>query len=586
MSVPASMTVPVIRSVEDLERLHFGHAAESEAKLVSTLTESGLVEPEALDRALAYRHANGTSLLQAIDDLGVLDTSHRPAVIASKLGIPVARIEEFTVEPAVLKAIPVQVALKHRVFPLARHDGNLVVVVSDPADLEAVNTITFAVGQRVELVVAPLEDINRLIDRHFLILEEQNLIAEIGDDAREIRPQKPAEEHLHDIEKRAQEKPVVRLVDAIIRRAVRMRASDINIRPTEHGAEVYYRIDGEMVWQRLLTPDLTAPIVCRIKIMAGMNIAERRLPQDGHAGLVEAGQAVDLRVSVIPMVTGESVVIRVLDKSQGLIGLEQLGIAAEDMRRLERILQHSYGIFLVTGPTGSGKSTTLYAVINERLKNNPHIITVEDPVEYHISGVEQIQIKPTIGYTFAEALRHILRHDPDEILIGEMRDFETSEIAIKAALTGHFVMSTLHTNDAASAITRLQDMGLESYLVSSTVVGIMAQRLVRRICSACRTEDTGSAELRDYFGLPAGETFYRGAGCGKCFDTGYKGRAMVGEIIEVTSALREMITRKPGAEEIRTLAIREGMTPLTQNALAMARAGITTLDEVFSVKLE
>ena len=587
MTGPASMTVPVIRSVEDLERLRFGHAAESEAKLVSTLSGSGLVEPEALDRALAYRQNNGTSLLQAIDDLGVLDTSHRPAVVASKLGIPVARIEEFTVEPAVLKAIPVQVALKHRVFPLARHNGNLVVAVSDPADLEAVNTITFAVGQRVELVVAPLEDINRLIDRHFLILEEQNLIAEIGDDARAIVPQaKPAEEHLHDIEKRAQEKPVVRLVDAIIRRAVRLRASDINIRPTEHGAEVYYRIDGEMVWQRLLTPDLTAPIVCRIKIMAGMNIAERRLPQDGHAGLVEAGQAVDLRVSVIPMVTGESVVIRVLDKSQGLIGLEQLGIAVEDMRRLKRILQHSYGIFLVTGPTGSGKSTTLYAVINERLKNNPHIITVEDPVEYHIAGVEQIQIKPMIGYTFAEALRHILRHDPDEILIGEMRDFETSEIAIKAALTGHFVMSTLHTNDAASAITRLQDMGLESYLVSSTVVGIMAQRLVRCICKECRTEDAGSAELRDYFGVAAHETFYRGAGCGKCFDTGYKGRAMVGEIIEVTSSLRELITRKPGAEEIRTLAIREGMTPLTQNALAMARAGVTTLEEVFSVKLE
>ncbi len=282
------MTVPVIRSIEDLNSLKFGHVAATEAGLVSTLADSGLIEPEALDRALAYRQKNGTSLLQAIDSLGVLDTTQRPAIVASKLGIPVARIDEFTVEPAVLKMIPVQVALKHRVFPLARHNGNLVVAVSDPSNLEAINTITFAVGQRVELVVAPLEDINRLIDRHFLVLEEQNLIAEIGD-GDILPPHTQAGEQQQDIEKRAQEKPVVRLVDAIIRRGVRMRASDINVRPTEHGAEVFYRIDGEMVWQRMLTPDLAAPIVCRIKIMSGMNIAERRLPQDGH--VKRAGRA-------------------------------------------------------------------------------------------------------------------------------------------------------------------------------------------------------------------------------------------------------------------------------------------------------
>jgi type IV pilus assembly protein PilB len=320
--------------------------------------------------------------------------------------------------------------------------------------------------------------------------------------------------------------------------------------------------------------------------MSGMNIAEHRLPQDGHASMLEGAQMYDLRVSAIPVVTGESVVIRVLNRNAANVKLEQLGIGGTDKERLARILDHTYGIFLVTGPTGSGKSTTLYAVINKRLEANPHVITVEDPVEYRMENVEQIQIKPQIGYTFAVALRHILRHDPDEILIGEMRDFETCEIAVKAALTGHFVMSTLHTNDAASAITRLQDMGLEPYLISSSVVGIMAQRLARRICAKCKTVDTGNAVLREYFHAGADEVFHRGAGCTDCNQTGYRGRAMVGELIEVSSALRELIDRKASADELRRLAVQEGMIPLTQNALALAREGITTLDEAFALKLE
>jgi type IV pilus assembly protein PilB len=323
-----------------------------------------------------------------------------------------------------------------------------------------------------------------------------------------------------------------------------------------------------------------------MKIMSGMNIAEHRLPQDGHASISESGQVYDLRVSAIPMVTGESVVIRILNRNAANVKLEQLGIGGSDRERLARILDHTFGILLVTGPTGSGKSTTLYAVINKRLEGNPHVITVEDPVEYRMNNVEQIQIKPAIGYTFAVALRHILRHDPDEILIGEMRDLETAEIAVKAALTGHFVMSTLHTNDAASAITRLQDMGLEPYLISSAVVGIMAQRLARRICPQCRQVDTGNQDLRAFFGVREDEVFHCGAGCGNCNGTGYRGRAMVGELIEVTASLRALIDRKANADELRRQAIADGMVPLTQNALAMAREGITTLNEAFALKLE
>ena len=579
------MNVATISTAGDLEKLHYSEPACDEAALLKDLVESDVVSPAAEKEVLAYRREHGTDLLDTIERMGIVGKSRRPELVARQLGIPVVRIDGLTVDPAVLGTIPPEVAIKHRLFPLARVNGKLVVALANPADKEAIAAATFAARHPIDMVVASDEDITRLIDSHFLSQEEQNLISELGEDGAlphaTVHDEAPA-----DVERRARQAPVVRLVDAIIRRAIKLRASDINIRPLESGGAIFYRIDGEMMWQRNIPPDLVAPLVCRIKIMSGMNIAEHRLPQDGHASILEGGQMYDLRVSAIPVVTGESVVIRILNRNAANVKLEQLGIGGTDKTRLARILDHSYGIFLVTGPTGSGKSTTLYAVINKRLEANPHVITVEDPVEYRMANVEQIQIKPQIGYTFAVALRHILRHDPDEILIGEMRDFETCEIAVKAALTGHFVMSTLHTNDAASAITRLQDMGLEPYLISSAVVGIMAQRLARRICPKCKTVDTGSADLRDYFKVKPEEIFHRGSGCADCNQTGYRGRAMVGELIEVTPALRKLIDRKASADELRALAVDEGMVPLTQNALALAREGITTLDEAFAVKLE
>ena len=579
------MNVARIGCEQDLEQLQFAEPAFNEAALLRDLVEADVVAPDAIKEVLAYRKKHGTDLLDTIEQLGLVAKSNRPALVARQLGIPVVHIDGLTVEPSVLGSIPAEVAIKHRVFPLARVKGRLIVAVANPADKEAIAAATFAARHPIDVVVAPDEDITKLIDSHFLSLEEQNLITELGEDGA-LPHATVHDEPPSDVERRARQAPVVRLVDAVIRRAIRLRASDINIRPQEHGAAIYYRIDGEMMWQRQIPADLVAPLVCRIKIMSGMNIAEHRLPQDGHASMLEGAQMYDLRVSAIPVVTGESVVIRVLNRNAANVKLEQLGIGGTDKERLARILDHTYGIFLVTGPTGSGKSTTLYAVINKRLEANPHVITVEDPVEYRMENVEQIQIKPQIGYTFAVALRHILRHDPDEILIGEMRDFETCEIAVKAALTGHFVMSTLHTNDAASAITRLQDMGLEPYLISSSIVGIMAQRLARRICAKCKTTDTGNEVLREYFNVGKEEIFHRGAGCSDCNQTGYRGRAMVGELIEVTSALRELIDRKASADELRRLAVEEGMIPLTQNALELARQGVTTLDEAFAVKLE
>jgi type IV pilus assembly protein PilB len=579
------MNAQIVRCAEDLAALPFGTPAFSEARLLRDLVESNVVAPEAIAEVVEYRHVHGKDLLDSIEEMGIVDHAQRPALVAQRLGIPVVHVDGLSVPPEIVGAIPVDTAIRHRVFPLGRVNGMLVVAVANPADKEAIAAATFAAGHPVEIVVAPEEDIAKLIDSHFLAVEEQSLITEIGEDPR-TQAATPVEEPPAEIERRARGQPVVRLVDAIIRRAIRMRTSDINIRPLEQGAAIFYRIDGEMMFQRPLPPDLVGPIVCRIKIMSGMNIAEHRLPQDGHASVREGEKVYDLRISSIPTVTGESVVIRILDRSAANVKLEHLGIGGSDRERLARILDHTYGIFLVTGPTGSGKSTTLYAVINKRLEGNPHVITVEDPVEYRMANVEQIQIKPAIGYTFAVALRHILRHDPDEILIGEMRDAETCEIAVKAALTGHFVMSTLHTNDAASAITRLQDMGLEPYLISSSVVGIMAQRLARRICPKCKQVDEGSTELRAFFGVGADEVFHRGAGCGNCNGTGYRGRAMVGELIEMTAQLRALVDRKASADELRRVAVEDGMTPLTQNALELARQGITTLDEAFAVKLE
>ncbi|MBQ0719738.1 MAG: type II/IV secretion system protein [Gammaproteobacteria bacterium] len=579
------MSAVQLCNIEDFDKLTFGKAPQSEVNLGDRLVEADVISRRQLLKAVDYQQENKLSLIETLNNLGLVEKDNQPAFIASRLGIPTVSIGDIDINPQVLAAIPYKMAIRYRVFPLAFFNDQLVVAIANPSNLEAMHALTFAAGN-VEIVVASDSDISKLIEKYFLVAEEQAVLDEIDehpDDDLQLLADNDSQQL---IEEKAKQRPVVKLVDTLLRQAVRLGVSDINIRPTEFGADVYYRIDGKMHLQQHLGRHILAPIICRLKILSGMNIAERRLPQDGHASIVHLGAAIDFRVSVIPMVTGESVVVRVLDKSKGLIDLDGLGLPSSEISRLRRILTHNFGIFLVTGPTGSGKTTTLYAVVNERKKNEPHIITVEDPVEYRIDGIEQIQIKPNIGYTFAEALRHILRHDPDEILIGEMRDFETAEIAIKASLTGHFVMSTLHTNDAASSVTRLLDMGIEPYLINSTLVGILAQRLIRKICPDCKVEDKGSQEIRKYFQLDDSSTFYRGAGCSECNQSGYRGRIMVGELVEVTSELKTLISQRASAEQLRQQSVADGMMPLTQNALSMAAQGVCSLEDVFAVKLE
>ena len=577
------MTPNVIKTTQDLAQLQYGLVPETEIKLGLELVKSGIITKAQLEEAVKSKRDPHDSLVTMLEKAGVIDRANRPIILASRLGIPVVRINEMTIEHDIIKAIPSEIILRYQVLPLGVVDNHLVVAISDPSNTEAIHTVNFVSERHVDIVIAPPRDISQMIERHVLDTEEDEILVELNnkppvDDSHELSVQM--------LKQNASERPIVKFVDSLLHRSVLMGASDINLRPTEKGGDLYFRIDGKLILQRNIDHRLFTPIVSRIKIMSGMDIAERRLPQDGATMVAENNQRIDFRVSVIPTINGESVVIRVLDKTKGLVGLDALGLPAHEITRMRKILTHSFGIFLVTGPTGSGKSTTLYAVLNERNQRGVHIITVEDPVEYRLDGIEQIQIKPQIGYTFAEALRHILRHDPDEILIGEMRDFETAEIAIKASLTGHFVMSTLHTNDAPSSVTRLIDMGIEPYLINSTVVGVLAQRLVRRICKHCKEPDPDPSNLKSYFKLPADFVAYRGKGCFECHQTGYKGRMMVGELLEMSTGLRALISQRANADALRDQAMADGMSPLANNAVMLVQNGDSTLGETFAVKLE
>ena len=573
-----------ISNLEELRFLKPAKAPLTESQLGALLVTSGIITRTELRSIIEEKHRSGKNFLETMTALGYLHNANEPAVIASKLGIPRVRVSNMDVPNDVVRSLPRELMVKYQAFPLGIVDGKLIIAMANPCNIEAIQTISFASEHVVELVMAPLSDIKALMERYLFTSAEDEILSELNASLLSEIP-------THDLstqalQETAQQKPVVKFVDNLLRRAVALTASDINIRPTETGGDIYYRIDGKMLFQRSLTPAQLGPIVARIKIMSGANIAERRLPQDGHTMIEEGGLRIDFRVSIIPMITGESVVVRVLDKSKGVVSLDALGLPAREVARMRDILSHSYGIFLVTGPTGSGKTTTLYAVVNERRTKNPHIITVEDPVEYRLDGVEQIQIKPKIGFTFAEALRHILRHDPDEVLIGEMRDYETAEIAVKASLTGHFVMSTLHTNDAPSTVTRLVDMGIDPYLINSSLVGVLAQRLVRKICPVCKDVDPDTGHLRKFFHLADDFKAYLGAGCMECHNTGYHGRVMVGELLAMSSPMKELVTQRANADVLRTQAIADGMSTLTENALELARQGITSLEEVFRVRQE
>lgn len=487
-----------------------------------------------------------------------------------------------------LAIIPIGYAKDKRFYPIKRTADRLLVALSDPLDSSLLNDLSTLTGETIEPCLAPATEILKAINKSYenKVGEAYNVIEEIEGDrstdlVRDFEPE--------DLLDTSDEAPIIRFVNSLITQGYKERASDIHIEPFENELMIRYRVDG--ILYNVLNPPLKAHagIVSRIKIMSQLNIAEKRLPQDGRLRVRIAGQDIDVRVSTLPTAFGERVVLRLLDKASSVLTLEEIGLKEAQLQRVANMINKSHGVFLVTGPTGSGKTTTLYSVLTRLDRLEKNIITVEDPIEYQLSGVGQLQVNSKIDLTFATGLRSILRQDPDIIMVGEIRDHETAEIVIQSALTGHMVFSTLHTNDAAGALTRLVEMGVEPFLAASSIVGILAQRLVRKICPFCREEVTPPAELLEELkdeGLPDNPIFYVGHGCDHCMNTGYWGRTGIYELLEMDDAIRDLLLKNKDAASIRRLARQKGMQPLRSAGLVKALQGETTLEEVLRVTQE
>ena len=522
--------------------------------------------------------------------LGLISERDLAEALAAAYGLELVRADAFPDDPLFEDSLSPRFLTDEGVLPIREEDGCVVVACVDPADPVLRQALTLALGRPIRPAVALHSEIEAALARLYgpeggseETIEERLTEGEgsFGEEALATDI-----ERLRDL---ASEAPVIRYVNRLIAEAAELRASDIHLEPREYGLAVRYRIDGVLQEQTPPPARLAAAIVSRIKIMARLDIAERRLPQDGRIKMVIKGTGLDLRVSTLPSIHGEGVVLRLLDREQVALDFAALGIADDTRARFLRVLDRPNGIFLVTGPTGSGKTTTLYAALQRLNDRSRKIITVEDPVEYQIEGISQTAVRPEVGLTFATALRAILRHDPDIILLGEIRDVETAEIAAQAALTGHLVLSTLHTNDAPSSLTRLLDMGLADYLVSATLNGAAAQRLVRRLCPSCSRPDTIEPELLSRLGVDDPEAWLAGAdvrravGCAECHQTGYRGRTAILEILEMTDAIRRLLVERADTRTIREQARRDGMRPLLLDGLDKVRAGVTTLEEVLRV---
>ncbi len=553
------------------------------------LTAAGILSEPDLARAEERHRATGERLADAIVRLGYCTPEEIAQALARRLSVGYVSREEFPSSPPFIKNLSPHYMRQYRFCPLSVENGTLLIACADPLDPVPPDELRTVLGLEVRLAVATEPAILEAIERYFGsgTTAVQKVIETIRDD--DWAGEEASGEDVNSLRDMAFDAPVVRLVNLLIENAVTSDASDIHIEPFEDNLRVRYRIDGVLFDAETPPKRLKAAVTSRIKIMAELNIAERRLPQDGRIRMNLQGRKLDIRVSTIPTIHGESVVMRILDRATVLMPFERLGFDPRTQRYIERLIQLPHGMLLVTGPTGSGKTTTLYAALDKINSPGKKIITIEDPVEYQLRGVNQIHVKPKIGLTFASGLRHIVRQDPDVIMVGEIRDLETADISIHAALTGHLVFSTLHTNDAPGALTRLLDMGAEPFLVSSVLEGVLAQRLVRIICAACRLAyEPEGKDLRTVGieALPRGVTLFRGKGCADCRGTGYRGRTGIYEFLPMTEELRSLTLRKSPGHEIRQRAIAAGMQTLRQDGWAKCCAGVTTIDEVQRVTHE
>lgn len=503
--------------------------------------------------------------------------------LAAQMGLPLVDLAHMPAQHEAIDSLPAEAARRLRALPLARSATAIALAVDDVADASALAALDFVSRLRVVLVVVTRSALRDAIARYYDTAEDTDVARQLGLDpnARGI------ETTQHEIERLSREQPVVKLIHGIIAQAVYRRASDIHFRPGEQALDLLYRIDDELVPVRRFLRALAPALVSRVKVLGAMNLAEHRKPQDGRCTFtLDDGRAIDLRISVMPTVFGESVVVRLLDTEESLKTLEEIGLSAKDHEHIEEIMQRSHGMFLTTGPTGCGKSTTLYAMLLEMRRQAINILTIEDPVEFHIADVQQMQVNRPAGFTFASAMRNFLRHDPDAIMVGEIRDQETAAIAVESSLTGHLVLSTLHTNTAATTVTRLLDLGVEPYLLRASLAAVMAQRLVRLTCVHCRVVDQVPAYVRETLEVGADEVFQRGAGCSHCSGLGVFKRSAVYELLRVTPAIRRCIVPGAEADGIHAIAVKEGMVPITQAALAMARAGTISLSEAYRVRAD
>ncbi len=560
--------------------------AKKKADYTEILMRRGLVSPEQVNEAKQMAKESGSKLPDALVRLGYATGEDVTRAIAEQNGLNYVNIAEVTIPPSVIELVPESVARENAVLPLAESDGHLTIILSDPWDIDTVDKLRFILNKQIDLALAPREAINEAINRYYgqtMAESADQMLTEFTDTAIDFT--ETVDDGTKGDDADESSAPIVRLVQLTIAEAVQARASDIHIEPFENRIRVRYRIDGMLIERDSPPIRLLGAILSRIKILAKLDIAERRRTQDGRIKVTVGEKELDLRVSIIPTAHGQSVVMRILDKDNIRVGLKQLGFAEDDFLKFRQLIQRPNGIILVTGPTGSGKTTSLYAALNALNTPDRKIITAEDPVEYYLPGVNQVEIRHDIGLDFARVIRAMLRQAPNIILVGEMRDLETAQMGIQASLTGHLVFSTLHTNDAPSAITRLIDMGVPSYLVASSVVAIMAQRLVRVVCQKCKQPYTPSEASLQAAGITpemiARASFSRGKGCANCQGSGFRGRLGIYELMLMSSKVRELTFKEAPTEQVRRAAQSEGMRTLYWDGVEKAVKGLTTIDEVF-----
>ncbi len=557
--------------------------------LGESLVEQKIITADQLKSASKESEKSGEPLRKTLVKLGLVSEKDISDFFEEQLGIPRVDLKNYLIDSKMISLVPESLAKKYNLIPLFKTGDTLTVATADPLNVVAMDEVRIKTKSNIEPAVATESEIKNAINQYYGVggsiedvinsIDMKSL--EIEEGKEEIEPEK-----LRNI---AEEAPIIKLVNLIILQAIRDKASDIHVEPEEDNMRIRFRVDGILHEEATIPKQMQAAVLSRMKIMSDMNIATKRIPQDGRFRLNIEGGQIDMRVSSLPTLFGENIVMRILDTTSILIGLERLGLDEQNLEKFKSLIVKPHGIILVTGPTGSGKTTTLYSALNTINTPDKNIITVEDPVEYQLKMVRQSQINPKAGLTFATGLRSILRQDPDIIMVGEIRDLETAEISVQAALTGHLVFSTLHTNDAPSSLTRLIDMGVEPFLISSSVIGIVAQRLVRTICENCKQSYVPSKEVIDEIGveLPKGDLkFYRGAGCKSCKNTGYKGRMGIFEMLTLNDKIRDLILAKTSSAQIKHVAQEAGMRTLREDGIAKVLTGITTIDEVIRVTQE